>query len=206
MDQRIAETVRVYDAAAEEYQHDWRERRLRDAIRKFGAMAGRGNRILDVAAGPALDLRLLRDTGVKVVGGDLSHESMRLAKMYFPKGALARWDFRKLPFADATFDGVWAPSALHHMPRAQIRPTLAEWRRVQRRGPIFVTFLEGDSDLELVDDPPAGKVWTTRVTGDQLKALLLGAGYVEVEIERRPDLLGRSDLTWLYGWGRLPDQ
>lgn len=206
MDQRIIETVRAYDAAAEDYQDEWRERRLRDAIRKFGAMAGRGARILDVASGPALDLRLLRDTGVKVVGGDLSHESMRLAKMYFPKGALARWDFRRLPFGDATFDGIWAPAALHHMPRAQIRPTLAEWRRVHRGGPIFVTFLEGDADLELVDDPPAGKVWATRVSGDQLKALLLAAGYIEVEIERRPDLLGRSDLTWLYGWGRLPEQ
>lgn len=203
MDQRIAETVAAYDAAAEAYQLEWRDRRLRDAIRKFGAMAGRGNPILDVASGPALDVRLLRDTGVKVVAGDRSHEVMRVGKMYFPKGALARWDFRRLPFGDATFDGVWAPAALHHLPRAQIRPTLAEWRRVQRSGPIFVTFLEGHEEMAEHDDPPAGKVWATRVTGDQLKALLLAADYAEVEVERRPDLLGRTQLTWLYGWGRV---
>jgi ubiquinone/menaquinone biosynthesis C-methylase UbiE len=203
IEDRITATVAAYDAAAEEYQAEWRDRRLRDAVRTFGGMAGRGARILDVACGPALDVRLLRDAGLKVVAGDLSHAVMRVAKMYFPKGSLARWDFRTLPFPDDVFDGIWAPEALHHVPRAQIRSTLAEWRRVQRKGPIFLTFQEGDADLEVTDDPPAGKVYATRVTVDQMKALLLAAGYVDVEVETRPDLLERSDVTWLYGWGRM---
>ena len=201
---RIDRTVAAYDDAAAAYQEQWRQRRPLDAIRKFGALVGRGGRILDVACGPALDVRLLRDAGLKVVGGDRSHESMRLARTLFPKGALARWDYRRLPFPDAVFDGIWAPAALHHMPRSQIRKTLAEWRRVQRQGPIFVTFREGEQDLEAVEDPPVGTVFATSVSGDQLRALLLDAGYAEVEVEPRPDLGGNPDVTWLYGWGRLP--
>jgi ubiquinone/menaquinone biosynthesis C-methylase UbiE len=203
-EQRIDRTVAAYDAAATEYQETWRQRRPLDAIRKFSGLVGRGGRVLDVACGPALDVRLLRDAGLKVVGGDRSHESMRLARTLFPKGALARWDYRRLPFGDGVFDGIWAPAALHHMPRGQIRRTLAEWRRVQRRGPIFVTFREGSEDLAAIEDAPAGTVFATSVTIDQLRALLVDAGYDEVEVEPRPDLGGDPDVTWLYGWGRLP--
>ncbi len=173
-------------------------------MRKFGALVGRGGRVLDVACGPALDVRLLRDAGLRVYAGDLAAEPMRLGHTLFPKGALARWDFRRLPFGDAVFDGIWAPAALHHLPRREIRGALAEWRRVQRRGPIFVTFREGSAELEPVDDPPAGTVYATTISAGQLKALLIDAGYDEVEVEPRPDPLERGDVTWVYGWGRLP--
>jgi ubiquinone/menaquinone biosynthesis C-methylase UbiE len=198
---RVAQTVSAYDAAAVAYQEAWRDRRPLDAVRKFADMAGWCARVCDVACGPALDLRWLRDQGLKVVGGDLSEQSMQLAKILFPKGSLARWDLRHLPFGDRVFDGIWAPAALQHLPRVQIRPALAELRRVHRRGPIFITFREGSSDLAQVEDPPAGMIWAIAVTAEELSALLVDAGYTDVEVERRPDPLDREDVTWLYGWG-----
>lgn len=203
MDQRTAASIAAYDKSASDYQEFWRQRRPLDAVRKFAALAGRDARVLDAACGPALDLRLLRDAGLRVFAGDLSPEFMRISKMLFPKGALARWDFRRLPFLDAKFQGVWAPGALQHLPRAEIRPALAELRRVHQRGPMFLSFQAGSGDLEPVEDPPAGVVYATTVTADELRALLLGAGYTEVEVEPRPDPLGRRGVTWLYGWGRL---
>jgi SAM-dependent methyltransferase len=200
----MLQSVAAYDAAAPAYQEAWREHRPLDAIRKFAGQAGWGARVLDIACGPALDLRLLRDAGLKVVAGDLSHESMRLGRLLFPKGSLARWDFRRLPFPDGVFGGVWAPAALQHLPRAQIRPALAELRRVQRSGPVFATFRQGAGNLDPVEDPPAGTVWATSVSSDELRALLLGAGYGEVEVETRPDPLDRPEVTWVYGWGRVP--
>jgi ubiquinone/menaquinone biosynthesis C-methylase UbiE len=204
VDPRIARTIAAYDEAAATYQEEWRFRRPLDAVRKFRGLAPEGARVLDIASGPALDVRLLRDAGFKVVAGDISQESMRLGKLMFPKGSLAVWDFLRLPFADATFEGVWAPAALQHLPRSAIRAALAEVRRVHRTGPIFVTFRQGQGDLEEVEDPPAGTVHATTVTPDELKALLLDAGYTEVETELRPDPLERTDVTWVYGWGRLP--
>lgn len=203
MDERIAGTLAAYDQAAEAYQEHRRDRRPLDAVRKFAGLAGRGARVLDVACGPVLDVRVLRDAGLTVVAGDRSHESMRIGKLLFPKGSLARWDFRNLPFADGTFEGVWAHAALQHLPRAHMRAGLAELRRVQRSGPIFASFREGSGDLDPVEDPPAGTVYATSVSADELRALLLDSGYVDVEVDRRPDLAEGPD-TWLYGYGRLP--
>lgn len=200
-DERVAETVAAYDRAAEAYHEQAVQARPADALRRFARMAGRDSLVLDVAAGPALDVRGLRDAGLQVVAGDRSEESMRLCKKLFPRGRLARWDFRSLPFPDAVFDGVWAPAALQHVPRAQMRPALGELRRVQRSGPIFAAFREGSDDLAPADEPAVGTVYATTVSADELRALLLDGGYEGVEVETRPDPHGRADVTWLYGWG-----
>lgn len=200
-DERIAETVAAYDRAAEPYHERAVEARPTDALRRFARMAGRDSLVLDVAAGPALDVRGLRDLGLRVVAGDRSEESMRLCKKLHPKGLLARWDFRNLPFPDGVFDGVWAPAALQHVPRGQMRAALWQLRRTQRAGPVFVAFREGSGDLAPADEPGVGTVYATTVSNDELRALLVDAGYEGVEVETRPDPHGRTDVTWLYGWG-----
>lgn len=203
VDTRTALSISAYDHAAGAYLEQWKERRPRDAVRKFAALTPAPGRVLDVACGPALDVRLLRDAGLHVFAGDRSQEAMRIGKTLHPKGALACWDYRQLPFGDQVFDGIWAPQALHHLPLAEIRPALAELVRVHRGGPIFCTFREGSAELEAFEDPPAGTVFTTTVSADELKALLLYAGYEQVEVEPRADPLERPGVTWLYGWGRL---
>jgi ubiquinone/menaquinone biosynthesis C-methylase UbiE len=202
VDPRTQETIAAYGRAAQEYHELWKEQRPLDAVRTFGALAGRNARVIDVACGPALDVRLLRDQGLAVFAGDRSEELMRIGHMLFPKRPLARWDFRRLPFADAVFDGVWAAAALQHLPRREIRSALGELRRVHARGPIFVSFREGRADLEPVDEPGVGTIYLTTVTGEELKTLLLDQGYQQVEIQTRPDPIGRSDVVWVYGWGR----
>jgi SAM-dependent methyltransferase len=202
VDPRTQETIEAYGRAAERYHELWKERRPLDAVRTFGTLAGRNARVIDVACGPALDVRVLCDQGLAVFAGDRSEELMRIGHMLFPKRPLARWDFRRLPFADGVFDGVWAAAALQHLPRREMRAALGELRRVHGRGPIFVSFQQGRGDLELVDEPEVGPVHLTTVTGDELKTLLLDQGYQQVEIQVRPDPLARSDVSWVYGWGR----
>jgi ubiquinone/menaquinone biosynthesis C-methylase UbiE len=202
VDPRTQESIAAFDRAAQKYHEVWKEHRPLDAVRTFGALAGRGARVLDVACGPALDVRVLRDQGLVVYAGDRGEELMRIGHMLFPKRPLARWDFRRLPFADGTFEGIWAPAALQHLPRREMRSALSELRRVHGRGPIFVSFREGQGDLELVDEPGVGSVYITTVTPVELKTLLLDQRYEQVEIQHRPDPLGRTDITWVYGWGR----
>ncbi len=203
MDTRTRSSIVAYDLAAGPYQEAWWRNRPFDAVRRFGQQAGRGAVVIDVAGGPALDVRALRDVGLEVVSGDRSEASMRIGSELFPKKSLACWDFRALPFRDGAFGGVWAPAALQHLPREEIRRAFTELRRVQRSGPIFVSFREGSGDLEPVDDPPAGEVYVTSVTEAELKALLADQGHTAIEVERRPDPAGRPGVTWLHGWGRL---
>lgn len=203
MDDLTAMTVNAYDRCASEYLEAWKDRRPRDSARTFARMAGADALVLDVAGGPGLDVRLLRDVGLRAVSGDLSMECMRVAHTFFPKGLLARWDFRRLPFADATFDGIWAPAALQHLPRRAIIPVMRQLQRVQRSGPLFLTFPDGASDLGTIEDPPAGHVHATAVTPEELRGLLLKLGYVDVEVESRPDPRG-VPLRWSYGWGLVP--
>lgn len=203
MDPRTRHSIDAYDAAAAAYQEAWWNRRPLDAIRKFSRLAGRGALVIDIAGGPALDVRALRDAGLRVVSGDRSQEAMRIGAALFPKKPLACWDFRRLPFAGGVFGGVWAPAALQHLPRSEMRRALAEVRRVHASGPIFLAFREGEGDLEPVDDPPVGQVYATKVSEAELKALLGDQGYAMIEVERRPDPGGRRDVTWLHGWGLL---
>jgi ubiquinone/menaquinone biosynthesis C-methylase UbiE len=203
VDELTAQTVNSYDRCAAEYLESWKDRRPRNSARTFARMAGKDALVLDVAGGPGLDVRLLRDVGLRAASGDLSMECMRVARTFFPKGLLARWDFRHLPFADDAFDGIWAPAALQHLPRTAIIPAMHELQRVQRRGPVFLTFPDGDTDLGTIDDPPAGSVRATSVTPEALRALLLRLGYVDVEVESRPDPRG-VPLRWSYGWGLAP--
>lgn len=205
MDPRQQRTIAAYDEAAVDYFERWKEHRPRDAIKRFAALAGRGAVVCDLACGPGVDLRELRDAGLTVVAGDAAGGAMKVARTYFPKHPLAQWDFRRLPFPDDTFDGVWASAALPHLPQAELRAALAEVARVHRRGPVFCSFPEGRSGLERRDDPPAEPVYTTAVTPGELQALLLDAGYRHVEVERRPDLLGRAEPAWLYAFAQRPE-
>lgn len=204
VDPRMQQSIAAYDDAAEAYHDFWKERRPLDAVRQFARLAGRGALVLDVASGPGLDVRPLRDAGLAVVAGDRSEANMRIGLLLHPKRPLGCWDFRRLPFPDGTFGGIWAPAALQHLPRNELRAGLRELRRVHRSGPIFVSFRLGQGDLELVEDPPVGHVHATSLVPDELTALLLDQGYARVETEERPDPLERADVTWLHGWGRLP--
>jgi ubiquinone/menaquinone biosynthesis C-methylase UbiE len=204
VDALLTVTVNAYDRCASEYLEVWKDRRPRDSARRFARMAGDAALVLDVAGGPGLDVRLLRDVGLRAASGDLSMECMRVARTFFPKGLLARWDYRALPFADGQFEGIWAPAALQHLPRRAILPALRELVRVQVRGPIFLTFPEGESDMGVIEDPPAGHVQVTSVTTEELRALLLRMGYVDVEVESRPDPRG-IPLRWVYGLGMAPE-
>lgn len=203
MDALLTATVNAYDECASAYLDAWKDKRPRDSARTFARMAGTDALVLDVAGGPGLDVRLLRDVGLRAASGDLSMECMQVARTFFPKGLLARWDYRKLPFADNQFMGIWAPAALQHLPRRAIPLAMREFRRVQAGGPIFLTFPEGESDLGVIHDPPAGDVQATSISGEELRALLLRLGYQDVEVESRPDPRG-IPLRWVYGWGISP--
>lgn len=120
--------------------------------RAFGLVdVQQGMRILDLGCGSGTHLGLLWDhvaptghvTGVDVdedcvvVAGALWHKEVAGQRI-----SVRRADVMDLPFADHTFDIVWASAMLHHLPEPQA--ALREAQRVMRPGGRVAIF---DGDL-----------------------------------------------------------
>lgn len=125
------------------YEPFSREPEYVEANRAFLAALGlsaRG-RILDLACGTGTlgDLLLERDPARRLVGLDLSDESLRLAREHFVAREtpvdLVRGTADRLPFAPAAFDAVVMGNAIHNLPDAGA--LLGEIRRVLRPGGRF---------------------------------------------------------------------
>jgi demethylmenaquinone methyltransferase / 2-methoxy-6-polyprenyl-1,4-benzoquinol methylase len=95
---------------------------------------GAGARVLDVATGTgAVAEELIRQKGCAVVGADQSPEMLRVAARRLPTGvSLVEASAEKLPFEDASFDGLTFTYLLRYVddPGA----TLRELTRVVRPG------------------------------------------------------------------------
>ena len=57
-------------------------------------------------------------------------------------------DMRAIPFADASFDGVWASASLLHLPRSELAVALREINRILRSdGLLFASVKTGTHDI-----------------------------------------------------------
>ncbi len=86
--------------------------------------------VLDLGCGPGHFSRAVTRAGATVVGVDYDEEDLR--HWPGPGPAAARADGLRLPFADATFDGVFCSNVLEHVPDPE--QVMAEIERVLRPG------------------------------------------------------------------------
>lgn len=93
---------------------------------------GRGDAVLDLAAGTGTSAAPLADRGVRVVACDLSLGMLTVGKKRRPDIAFVAGDAQALPFADGVFDAVTASFGLRNVP--DVDTALAELLRVTRPG------------------------------------------------------------------------
>lgn len=89
-----------------------------------------GERLLDVGCGPGPDIATFASAGYDVTGLDMTPSFLRAASERVPAASLVRGDMRRLPFENASFDGVWSCASFLHVPRPDAPATLREFRRV----------------------------------------------------------------------------
>jgi ubiquinone/menaquinone biosynthesis C-methylase UbiE len=137
-----------------EFEHEWRERfeefaslsdddagiagwtttGLDARLRRFSALLrgpAQGSEWLDAGCGAGTYTRLLASRGARVVGLDYSWPTLTKARAR--DDGTARYvaaDVRRLPFADASFDGVVFLNSLHHAPVEVMESCLIEAGRV----------------------------------------------------------------------------
>jgi SAM-dependent methyltransferase len=106
-----------------------------EAIRRVGIRAGQ--RVLDIACGTGVFLRLAADRGARAFGLDASPELLALARRRAPQADLREGDMQFLPYDDDTFDLVTGFSAFFFA--AEMVAALREARRVARPGsPVVI--------------------------------------------------------------------
>ena len=123
---------------------------LRDAevtSRVGEALGPNVQRALDIACGPGILLPTLSAHAKSVIGIDLTHRNLLLAREVKAHGSvhLVRALAEKMPFAPGTFDAVVIRLALHHF--LQPRVVLAAARSLLRsRGRLVVLDVVGPDD------------------------------------------------------------
>jgi ubiquinone/menaquinone biosynthesis C-methylase UbiE len=101
-------------------------------------------RILDLGCGKGRFGSHLQGRGARVVGLDLSSAMLSYAAG-LPR---VHGSARRLPFADAVFDGVMAIEVLEHLSDSGIDQSLAEMRRVLRPGGVVAIIDKNAGSLD----------------------------------------------------------
>ncbi|MCC6782320.1 MAG: class I SAM-dependent methyltransferase [Planctomycetes bacterium] len=144
-------TDEYYATRAEEYSRATRDLDLTMQLGLFRQELNPGAEVLDLGCGSGRDLRAMRSISMRPVGLD---RSLSLAKgaREFSGCPVVRADFHELPFADQSFDGIWAIAALLHARPHEVRPALREVRRVVRDSGLVLTSMQlGQGEREASD-------------------------------------------------------
>jgi demethylmenaquinone methyltransferase/2-methoxy-6-polyprenyl-1,4-benzoquinol methylase len=127
----------MFDAVAPHYDRMnavmtfGRERRWRRVVASALAV-GRGDAVLDVAAGTGASSVTIGETGATVIACDFSQGMLAVGRKRHPRLAMVAGDGLRLPFADQSFDAVTISFGLRNV--ADVDRALAELARVAKPG------------------------------------------------------------------------
>lgn len=171
------QTIDTYDELAEEYDRetaDFWERFPRGIIDKFIEKVQ--GKVLDVGSGPGRDGLILKERGISVTCLDASSAMVKLSAA---RGLTSvQGDFSELPFADGSFEGVWAYTSLLHVAKAEIGSPMGEIKRVLRLGGVFgLGLIEGDKELYRESSGVGKPRWFSFYTESEVEELLAAHGF-----------------------------
>ena len=118
------------------FLHELHAYKLKTLDRLFRKYIPPGGRVADVGCGRSLFADIGGDYRFTVVAGDLDFASVRDRAGEVPHQRWGVFDASRLPFADASFDALFAGEVVEHVPDA--RATLREWWRVLKPGGIAI--------------------------------------------------------------------
>jgi ubiquinone/menaquinone biosynthesis C-methylase UbiE len=163
MDERVRRTVETYESIADTYVERHGDRDavaglVRQFLEAVEATASDGSedpaRVLDVGPGPGWETATFDDHGLDAVAVDVTRSFLEQTRERVPEADLVGGDMRALPFAEDTFDGLWACASLLHVPREDVPATLSEYERVLAPGGVTVVSIQrrrGGGDTEDAD-------------------------------------------------------
>lgn len=183
-----------YDAAAHAYAErladELDQKPLdRHLLNRFAeAVQGEGI-VADLGCGPGHVAAYLHDRNVEAVGFDLSAGMVREAGRLYPEIDFRVGDFAALDLGDASLAGAVAFYAIVHLEPSELRPILAEWRRVVTPGgAVLIAFHVGHETVHVEDlwGAPVSLNFRFHATGEVAEALEAAGFAVTERVEREP--------------------
>lgn len=200
----LAETIRAYDGAPDDYAERFRQSDISPLRDQF--IAGLGpdcGLVIDAGCGTGRDLAEFAAAGLDVVGIDLSVGLLEEASKHIAqegqKAGLMHCDFRCLPFDDGAISAVWAMASLVHLDRGEFVEALAEFRRVlSDDGVAFISVKQGGTksgSVEVWEPGPGGaERWFRYYLEDEVLEMAEEAGLTVAFIDGGE---GCSHGTWV---------
>jgi SAM-dependent methyltransferase len=176
----ILETRDTYDTVAARFLENARDRSaIAPHLDAFVRELRAGALVIDVGAGPGMDRADLAHRGVRAIALDFSRGMLRAGVAEYP-GPRVQADARRLPFATAAVDGVWANASLLHLRADDARGALREARRVLRPdGILYVSVKAGDgagTESARYGRPRFFQYWSA----ERLDAALDAVGFAQI--------------------------
>ena len=138
-------TNETYDSIADQYLERWQDRspiqiHAKRFIDMLQAYQLTDYPILDVGCGPGFDAAGFRESGLNVIGLDLSMNMILAGRKRYP-GDFVQGNMSQLPFTQL-FGGLWISASLLHLPRNEVPLVLAGFTRVLNTGGIMYLSLK----------------------------------------------------------------
>lgn len=148
--------------------------------------------ILDFGCGPGRDLKAFTAMGHVAIGLDGAASFVEMARA---ESGCEVWhqDFLALDLPAERFDGIFANASLFHVPRAELPRVLRELHAALKPGGVLFCSNPRGSNEEGWNGGRYG-VWHDL---EAWRALVTGAGFVELEHYYRPPGLPRDQQPWL---------
>ena len=190
----LAETIRTYDSAPDDYAERFRQSDISPLRDQF--IAGLGpdcGLVIDAGCGSGRDLAEFAAAGIDVVGIDLSTGLLEEASKHLVQegqnAGLMHCDFRDLPFDDGAISAVWAMASLVHLNRHEFVEALAEFRRVlSDDGVVFTSVKWGgvkSGSVEVWEPGPGGtQRWFRYYSEDEVREMAEVSGLSVAYLDR----------------------
>lgn len=206
------EVRQSYDAVADEYAariaDELRHKPLDRTLLAEVAEEARGRGpVCDLGCGPGHVARYLHDLGVEVRGIDLSPGLIVQARTLNPDIHFSLGDIRSLDVPDEAFAAVVAFYSLIHFEREELRPALAEIRRVLIPGGLLLAAFHRGSETRHLEE-----WWGREVRLDfvffepqQVESALAETGFATERVVQRPPYAGvEAETNRFYVFARAP--
>ncbi|MHB8463901.1 MAG: class I SAM-dependent methyltransferase [Acidimicrobiales bacterium] len=163
--------------------------------------------VLDVGCGPAQIGQYLTGRGLGVVGVDLAHGMLVVARRRAEGVALTCGDMRALPVRSAGCAGVVAFYSIQHVPRESFGGVLGEFRRVLVSGGILILATHlgaGEVYVEEFLGHPIQPVAGTLYGPGELEDALARESFVVEDVRQRDPLSHEHQSKRIYLIARRP--